>query len=175
MGDLWELSRIESGRMELKMQPRAPRDILDEVREDWNRAFAAKGVKLEIECEAELVRVDSDPLRTGQIFSNLLENALRFSRSGGRVVLSARLGKEMGQVEFAVEDGGEGIATDKIGSIFERFFRVDPARAREMGGGTGLGLSIVKHLVQLHGGGVSAESEVGKGTRIILTLKNANT
>ena len=175
VGDLLELSRIESGRMELKMQPRAPGEILDEVREDWNRAFAGKGVKLEIECEADLVRVDSDPLRTGQIFSNLLENALRFSQSGGRVVLSARLGKEMGQVEFAVEDEGEGIATDKIGRIFERFFRVDPARAREKGGGTGLGLSIVKHLVQLHGGGVSAESEVGKGTRIILTLKNTNT
>jgi len=175
VGDLLELSRIESGRMELKMQPRAPGEILDEVREDWNRAFAAKGVKLEIECEADLVRVDSDPLRTGQIFSNLLENALRFSQSGGRVVLSARLGKKMGQVEFAVEDEGEGIATDKIGRIFERFFRVDPSRAREKGGGTGLGLSIVKHLVQLHGGGVSAESEVGKGTRIILTLKNTNT
>ena len=175
VGDLLELSRIESGRIELKTQPRFPGEILDEVKEDWNRAFVAKGVKLEIECEADLVRVDTDPLRTGQIFSNLLENALRFSRSGGRVVLSARLGKEMGQVEFVVEDEGEGIAPDKIGRIFERFFRVDSARAREKGGGTGLGLSIVKHLVQLHGGGVRAESEGGKGTRIILTLKKTNT
>ena len=174
VGDLLELSRIESGRMELKMQPRAPREILAEVREDWNRAFAAKGVKLEIECEADLVRVDSDPLRTGQIFSNLLENALRFSPAGGGVILSAQVGREAGQVEFWVEDEGEGIAADKIGRIFERFFRVDSARAREKGGGTGLGLSIVKHLVQLHGGGVRAESEGGKGTRIILTLRTTN-
>jgi len=171
VGDLLELSRIESGRMELKTQPRAPREILNEVREDWDRAFLAKGVKLEIECGSDLVLVHSDPLRTGQIFSNLLENALRFSRSGGRVILSARGGMEAGQVEFAVADEGEGIAADKIGRIFERFFRVDPARAREKGGGTGLGLSIVKHLVQLHGGGVRAESESEKGTKIIFTLK----
>jgi two-component system phosphate regulon sensor histidine kinase PhoR len=171
VSDLLELSRIESGRMELKTQPRFPYEILEEVKEDWSRAFAGKRVKLEIRCERDLARVDSDPLRTGQIFSNLLENALRFSPAGGEVMLSAQVGREAGQVEFAVEDEGEGIAADKIGRIFERFFRVDPARAREKGGGTGLGLSIVKHLVQLHGGGVRAESESEKGTKIIFTLK----
>ena len=171
VSDLLELSRIESGRMELKTQPRFPYEILEEVKEDWSRAFAEKRVKLEIRCGRDLARVDSDPLRTGQIFSNLLENALRFSPAGGEVMLSAQAGREAGQVEFAVEDEGEGIAADKIGRIFERFFRVDPARTREKGGGTGLGLSIVKHLVQLHGGGVRAESESEKGTRIIFTLK----
>ena len=174
VSDLLELSRIESGRMELKTQPRSPHEILEEVKEDWSRAFAGKRVKLEIRCGRDLARVDSDPLRTGQIFSNLLENALRFSPAGGGVILSAQVGREAGQVEFWVEDEGEGIAADKIGRIFERFFRVDSARAREKGGGTGLGLSIVKHLVQLHGGGVRAESEGGKGTRIILTLKTTN-
>jgi signal transduction histidine kinase len=171
VGDLLELSRIESGRIELKTQPRFPYEILEEVKEDWSRAFAEKRVKLEIRCGRDLARVDSDPLRTGQIFSNLLENALRFSPAGGEVMLSAQAGREAGQVEFAVEDEGEGIAADKIGRIFERFFRVDPARTREKGGGTGLGLSIVKHLVQLHGGGVRAESESEKGTKIIFTLK----
>ena len=175
VSDLLELSRIESGRMELKIQPRLPYEILEEVKEDWSRAFAGKRVKLEIRCERDLARVDSDPLRTGQIFSNLLENALRFSPAGGGVMLSAQVGREAGQVEFAVEDEGEGIAADKIGRIFERFFRVDPARAREKGGGTGLGLSIVKHLVQLHGGGVRAESESEKGTKIIFTLKTHST
>ena len=171
VSDLLELSRIESGRMELKTQPRFPYEILEEVKEDWSRAFAEKRVKLEIRSERDLARVDSDPLRTGQIFSNLLENALRFSPAGGEVMLSAQVGREAGQVEFAVEDEGEGIAADKIGRIFERFFRVDQARTREKGGGTGLGLSIVKHLVQLHGGGVRAESESEKGTKIIFTLK----
>jgi len=171
VGDLLELSRIESGRMELKTQPRFPFEILEEVKEDWSRAFAEKRVKLEIRCGRDLARVDSDPLRTGQIFSNLLENALRFSPTGGGVILSAQVGREAGQVEFWVEDEGEGISADKIGRIFERFFRVDSARAREKGGGTGLGLSIVKHLVQLHGGGVRAESESGKGTKIIFALR----
>ena len=90
------------------------------------------------------------------------------------MILSAQVGREAGQVEFWVEDEGEGIAADKIGRIFERFFRVDSARAREKGGGTGLGLSIVKHLVQLHGGGVRAESESGKGTKIIFALRKSS-
>lgn len=171
VSDLLELSRIESGRMELKTQPRFPHEILEEVKEDWSRAFTGKRVKLEIRCGRDLARVDSDPLRTGQIFSNLLENALRFSPAGGGVILSAQVGREAGQVEFWVEDEGEGISADKIGRIFERFFRVDSDRAREKGGGTGLGLSIVKHLVQLHGGGVRAESESGKGTKIIFALR----
>ena len=174
VSDLLELSRIESGRMELKTQPRSPHEILEEVKEDWSRAFAGKRVKLEIRCGRDLARVDSDPLRTGQIFSNLLENALRFSPAGGGVILSAQVGREAGQVEFGVEDEGEGIAADKVGRIFERFFRVDSDRAREKGGGTGLGLSIVKHLVQLHGGGVRAESESGKGTKIIFAFRETS-
>jgi len=174
VSDLLELSRIESGRMELKTQSRFPYEILEEVREDWSRAFAGKRVKLEIRCGRDLARVDSDPLRTGQIFSNLLENALRFSPAGGGVILSAQVGREAGQVEFGVEDEGEGIAADKIGRIFERFFRVDSDRAREKGGGTGLGLSIVKHLVQLHGGGVRAESESGKGTKIVFAFRETS-
>ena len=174
VSDLLELSRIESGRMELKTQPRSPHEILEEVKEDWSRAFAGKRVKLEIRCGRDLARVDSDPLRTGQIFSNLLENALRFSPAGGGVILSAQAGREAGQVEFGVEDEGEGIAADKVGRIFERFFRVDSDRAREKGGGTGLGLSIVKHLVQLHGGGVRAESESGKGTKIIFAFRETS-
>jgi signal transduction histidine kinase len=77
------------------------------------------------------------------------------------------------EVEFTVRDEGEGIPVDKIGRIFERFFRVDPGRVREKGG-TGLGLSIVKHLVQLHGGKVWAKSGLGQGTQILLTLPCEN-
>jgi two-component system phosphate regulon sensor histidine kinase PhoR len=102
VSDLLELSRIESGRMELKTRPRFPYEILEEVKEDWSRAFAGKRVKLDIRCGRDLARVDSDPLRTGQIFSNLLENALRFSPTGGGVILSAQVGREADQVEFWV-------------------------------------------------------------------------
>ena len=167
VNDLLELSRIESGRVELRPQPRKPREILEEVRDDWKRAFAGKRVKVELECGESLPEVSSDPLRTGQIFSNLMENALRFAPPGSQVKVGARRAGE--GVEFFVRDEGEGIPADKRDRIFERFFRVDEGRTRDRGG-TGLGLSIVKHLVQLHGGEVRAESEPGQGTEIIFSL-----
>jgi two-component system phosphate regulon sensor histidine kinase PhoR len=173
VGDLLELSRIESGRLELKLVSQAPRKILQEVQEDWRRAFDAKKVKLRLDCPSELRVVRTDPLRVGQVFSNLMENALRFAPTGSEVVLSARMGDLNQEVEFTVRDEGEGIPVDKIGRIFERFFRVDPGRVREKGG-TGLGLSIVKHLVQLHGGKVWAKSGLGQGTQILLTLPCEN-
>lgn len=167
VNDLLELSRIESGRVELKMQPRSPREILKEVRDDWRRAFAGKRVKVEIGGEEGLPEVASDPLRTGQIFANLMDNALRFAPPGSRVEIGAR--RKGGMAEFFVADEGEGIPADKLERIFERFFRADEGRTRDRGG-TGLGLSIVKHLVQLHGGTVRAESQPGKGTKIFFSM-----
>ena len=167
VNDLMELSRIESGRIAVQLQPRKPREVLDEVKQDWKRAFAGKKVKLEVACAEPLPEVQSDPLRTGQIFANLMDNALRFAPPGSRVILGAN--PKGPWVEFSVQDEGEGIPPDKLGRIFERFFRVDEARARERGG-TGLGLSIVKHLVQLHGGEVRVESQVGLGTKIFFSL-----
>ena len=166
VNDLLELSRIESGRVELKLQARGPAEILEEVREDWKRAFAGKRVKVEVECEKALPQVNSDPLRTAQIFSNLMDNALRIAPPGSRVRIGAR--RQGREVEFFVADEGEGIPGDKLERIFERFFRLDEGRTRDRGG-TGLGLSIVKHLVNLHGGQVRAESVPGTGTTIFFT------
>ena len=167
VNDLLDLARIESGRIELRMQARKPDEILHEVQEDWKRAFAGKRVKLEKACETDLPPVESDSLRIGQVFANLMDNALRFAPPGTCVTVGARRSGK--QVEFFVRDEGEGIPDDKIGRIFERFFRVDEGRTRDSGG-TGLGLSIVKHLVQLHGGEVRAESGLGRGTMIIFSL-----
>jgi two-component system phosphate regulon sensor histidine kinase PhoR len=147
-------------------------DILEEVEEDWKRAFAAKKVRLKVECEKKLPMVLSDSLRTGQIFSNLLENALRFAPEGSVVTLASGAAADSRVVEFSVQDQGEGIPKEKLDRIFERFFRVDADRAREKGG-TGLGLSIVKHLVQLHGGSVRALSQVGEGAKFSITLPKA--
>jgi len=167
VNDLMELSRIESGRIGIQPQARKPREILEEVKEDWKRAFAGKKVKVDVDCPESLPPVQSDPLRTGQIFANLMDNALRFAPPGTQVCLGARSSGK--KVEFFVEDRGEGIPEDKVNRIFERFFRADEGRARERGG-SGLGLSIVKHLVHLHGGEVRAESELGTGTKIFFTL-----
>ncbi|NBS13744.1 MAG: PAS domain-containing protein [Verrucomicrobia bacterium] len=169
VNDLLELSRLESGQLTLQLQPRTPQEILEELEEDWRRSFALKKVRLRIEVEKNLPMVLSDPLRTGQIFANLLENALRFAPAGSVVTLSAGQTEDPRVVEFFVQDEGEGIPKEKLDRIFERFFRVDSDRAREKGG-TGLGLSIVKHLVQLHGGSVKAISEVGAGTKVVVHL-----
>jgi len=105
----------------------------------------------------------------GHVFSNLMENALRFAPEGSEVKLTGKQGESGREIEFTVEDEGEGIPEDKIDRVFERFFRVDGGRVRQKGG-TGLGLSIVKHLVQLHGGRVWAKSGLGRGTEVVLTL-----
>lgn len=171
VNDLLDLARIESGRVELRMGPRDPAEILKEVREDWKRAFAGKRVRLEEACDPGLPTVESDPLRIGQVFANLMDNALRIAPPGSQVTVGARMAGA--QVEFFVRDEGEGIPADKVGRIFERFFRADEGRTRERGG-TGLGLSIVKHLVQLHGGSVRVESQPGHGTTMFLCLNPSN-
>jgi two-component system, OmpR family, phosphate regulon sensor histidine kinase PhoR len=108
-----------------------------------------------------------DPDAMNQVFGNLIENAMKYGRSGKRVEVGARALDS--QIEFYVRDFGPGIASEHIGRIFERFYRVDKARSREAGG-TGLGLAIVKHIVQAHGGHIWAESELGTGTTFLFTL-----
>ena len=109
----------------------------------------------------------ADPQRLEQVLHNLLENAVKFTESGGSILLRAAACN--GDMEVRVEDSGQGIPPADLPHIFERFYRADKARSRELGG-TGLGLSIVKHIIQLHGGSVAAESKYGKGTTIILHL-----
>ncbi|HSI11980.1 MAG TPA: ATP-binding protein, partial [Chthoniobacter sp.] len=105
--------------------------------------------------------------RLEQVLHNLLQNAVKYTETGGNIAL--RAAAHNGHVEVRVEDTGLGIPPTDLPHIFERFYRADKARTREMGG-TGLGLSIVKHIIQLHGGSVAAESKYGKGTTIILQL-----
>jgi two-component system, OmpR family, phosphate regulon sensor histidine kinase PhoR len=106
-----------------------------------------------------------DTLRIEQVFYNLLENALKYSEDGKEILVGALYRDGEDSVDFYVKDYGTGIPSDKIGNIFQRFYRVDRARSRDKGG-TGLGLAIVKHIVQLHGGVVWAESCLGKGTTV---------
>ena len=111
-----------------------------------------------------------DPDAINQVFGNLIENAVKYGKSGRRIRVGAR--SMSSEVEFFVQDFGPGIASEHLDRIFERFYRVDKARSREAGG-TGLGLAIVKHIVQAHGGRVRAESELGSGTTFLFTLPAA--
>jgi two-component system phosphate regulon sensor histidine kinase PhoR len=102
-----------------------------------------------------------------QVFSNLIDNAMKYGKSGGRVVLGAR--QMQRAIEFYVSDFGAGISSEHLPRLFERFYRVDKARSRESGG-TGLGLAIAKHIMRAHGGSIRAESELGNGSTFLFTL-----
>jgi two-component system phosphate regulon sensor histidine kinase PhoR len=141
--------------------------LLRSVAGDWDQKLTAKKLKLTIEAPDDLPHVTADTQRLEQVLHNLLENAVKFTDAGGTIHLRAR--RLQGEIEVRVEDTGLGIPPSDLPHIFERFYRADKARTREHGG-TGLGLSIVKHIIQLHGGSVAAESKYGKGTTIILHL-----
>jgi len=166
--DLLDLSRIESGGW----QPEPENvDVEAAAREAWNPFEARaseRGVRFEtaVTNSAATALVDPDALR--QIFTNLFDNALRHTQPKGSIrVVAERAGKDGRCVLIRVVDTGSGIPADHLPRIFERFYRVDPGRSRQEGG-TGLGLAIVKHLVEAHGGRVEAESELGRGTTILL-------
>ena len=165
--DLLAISRLESGQVALNLQPVNLRDMAQRVVDDLGAPAATRHTSLENRIPAALsVRADAD--RLPQVFFNLTENAIKYGKSGGRVLLDARE-TGGGKVEVLVSDDGPGIPPEAIGRIFERFYRVDRARSRESGG-TGLGLAIVKHIVQVHGGEAWVKSDLGRGASFHFTL-----
>jgi len=165
ISDLLDLSRIESGQAELKRTKIYLAPLVEEVRLTLQERMTEKNITLSVELGPTPVWADEDQIR--EVLVNLIENAVKYSTAGGHIrVLEHNRGD---QQEFVVCDTGIGIPKDSIPRIFERFYRVDKARSREMGG-TGLGLSIVKHIIERHGGKVWVESELGKGSCFHFTL-----
>jgi two-component system phosphate regulon sensor histidine kinase PhoR len=164
--DLLTISELESGRVKLNLQAVNLTTAVAKVFEDFKARAAAKDVKLLSQVPDLAVRADADRLE--QVLGNLVDNGIKYGRPKGTVIVggSARDG---GQVEVFVQDDGPGIPAEALERVFERFYRVDKARAREQGG-TGLGLAIVKHIIQTHGGRVWATSEPGRGATFHLTL-----
>ncbi len=160
--DLLDLSRIESGGW---VPDPLPVDLAALVADDVSAARATadrKGIALDVRLADDASTIHADPTALRQVVGNLVENALRHTAQGG---VTLRTQRERGGVTLSVHDTGCGIAAEQLPRIFERFYRVDPARSREAGG-TGLGLSIVKHLVDAHGGRVRAESVPDEGTTV---------
>lgn len=165
VSELLELSRIESNRVPLKLQPTRPVDLVESAIE--RLALQAERAQLQLShtCPADLPPVLADEARVQQVLVNLVHNAIKFTPVGGRIVVSA---ERQGQVVcFCVRDTGIGIEPGELARIFERFYKVDRSRATS---GTGLGLAIVRHLVKAHGGKVWAESEPGQGSSFYFTI-----
>jgi two-component system phosphate regulon sensor histidine kinase PhoR len=156
--ELTALSRIESGKAELKPEKVAMNQVIDEVFRQLQPFAERRGVTVRTETPANLPLVMADRDRIRQVVVNLLHNAIKFSKQGGSVMVAARA--EYRSVVVTVTDTGIGISKDDLPHVFERFFKADKARSGE---GTGLGLAIAKHIVQAHGGSIWVESEEGKG------------
>ncbi|RPI92315.1 MAG: PAS domain-containing protein [Chloroflexi bacterium] len=163
--ELLELSKIESGRFSLSLTPVAAYDLLHSASQRMQVQAERADITLRVECADGLPEVQVDSQRLEQVLVNLIHNAVKFTRPGGEVVLSA--GAVDGGVRFAVRDTGVGIPADEVSRIFERFYRVDKSRT---GSGTGLGLSIAKHIIEAHGGKIWAESIEGRGSTFYFTI-----
>lgn len=165
--ELLELSRIESGKVPLRL---APVDIADVILPAVERLQpqAERGeLELAIDLPAGLPPVLADAARVQQVITNLVHNAIKFTPAQGKIAITARSDEENGVVVVSVRDTGVGIPETDLSRIFERFYKADRARS---GGGTGLGLAIARHLVQAHGGRIWVNSHEGKGSTFNFSL-----
>jgi two-component system phosphate regulon sensor histidine kinase PhoR len=168
--DLLLLSTLDSGSLRLNRQPVQMRTTVQDAMDDLQTRAHLRDVTLENSVPGSLIAlVDNDRIR--QVISNLLDNAIKYGREGGKTTVGGRL-LPSGWIEIIVIDDGPGIPKEAQERIFERFYRVDKARSREQGG-TGLGLAIVKHVVQAHGGEVRLECGLGSGSTFLITLPSA--
>jgi signal transduction histidine kinase len=169
LNNLLDISRIESGRIQMEFRSGSPREMAVAAVESFRTAAKDQGVALELELPDDLPEVWADKTRVSHVFTNLLSNALKHTPPGGKVTVSAR-GEESG-VAFSIADTGKGIPSEYLPRIFEQFFRV-PDQGTQTG--AGLGLAIVKEIVEAHGGTVSADSIEGKGSTFSFTLRRVD-
>ncbi|MDQ3938541.1 MAG: cell wall metabolism sensor histidine kinase WalK [Chloroflexota bacterium] len=169
VNELLDLAKIEQGEAPLQLAEVDLGEVIERTLERLRLYAERQGVRLhgEVPATAGERTILGDGQRIGQLLTNLVHNAVKFSPAGGDVTV--RLRPEAGSVIVEVQDQGVGIPRQELERIFERFYKVDRARSRE-GGGTGLGLAIARHIVERHGGSISAESTEGVGSRFFVTL-----
>jgi len=165
VSELLELTRIESGQAPLKIKSTKPCKLVSKAIKRLGEQAERAGVTLEAQCPDDLPQIYADSSRLGQVLSNLLHNAIKFTPEGGQVTLAATQKADV--IEFSVQDNGIGIPADDLSRIFERFYKADHARSED---GTGLGLAIARHLVEAHGGRIWVESVEGRGSTFFFTI-----
>ena len=165
VGELTELSRIETGQIELNREKINLRQLIDEVINRIAPQAERQKIAISNDIPAELPYPQADRERIGQVIQNLLHNAIKFTPPSGNVVISSEYKRHL--VVVSVTDNGIGISSEDLPHVFERFYKADKARS---GGGTGLGLAIAKHIIQAHGGAIWAQSQQGKGSTFSFNL-----
>jgi NtrC-family two-component system sensor histidine kinase KinB len=165
LNDLLDISRIESGKSRLALEPATPRALVRDAVEPFLVDAKDKGVTVVNDVSEDLPEVMADAEKIRHVFINLLSNALRFTDPGGSVTIRAE--QEQDQMMFLVEDTGKGISEEELKHLFEQFYR---APGQDQKSGVGLGLAIAKEIIRAHGGNVGAESVVGKGSTFHFTL-----
>jgi len=166
--DLRTLSLADAGELPLNIQKVDPRALLDRVAARHSLVAQAKGITLRVKAESELLPIKADLERMAQVLDNLVLNAFRYTPEGGELILSA--GVVGDSVQLKIRDNGSGIAAEDLPYIFDRFYRAD--KSRQSNGESGLGLAIAKSIVELQGGRIWAESELGKGSIFTLELRS---
>ena len=167
--DLRTLALAESGALKLQKEPIDLATLVNETTASFRAQADAAGIGLSAEIEGGLPTLEIDPARIRQVLENLIANALRYTPRDGKISVQCSVSREQPKsVQVSVSDSGAGIPSDELPHIFERFYKSRDSR------GTGLGLAIAKNLVAAHGGAISAQSELGKGTTIRFSLPTAN-
>jgi two-component system phosphate regulon sensor histidine kinase PhoR len=165
--DLLDLSKIESGKMRMALEPLEISTLVKRSLGVLDKTIKEKSLSVTVDLSNDLPKVSADRDRCPQVFLNLLDNAVKYTPDGGSIKVAASVKDKFVQVD--ISDTGIGIPESDLPRIFERFYRVDKGRSRELGG-TGLGLSIVKHIIHAHGGEVWAVSAAGQGSTFSFTI-----
>ncbi|MFD0698520.1 cell wall metabolism sensor histidine kinase WalK [Paenibacillus sp. GCM10027628] len=166
--DLLHLSRLDSKQSMMSKSSTLVSEMLEEVADRFSFQLRQRKIRISIQVDPDVNRLLLDRDKIDQVLDNLVSNAIKYTGDEGAIRLSARkIDKEM--LEISVQDNGIGIPKKDLTRIFDRFYRVDKARSRNMGG-TGLGLSIAREIVKAHGGTIALDSELGQGTRVTFTL-----
>ena len=166
--DLLHLSRLDSQQSTLRRTETGIAEMLDEVADRFSVQMRKKGIRAVVRVEPGVDCAVLDRDQIDQVLDNLMSNAIKYTLEGGRIELEARHA-DGGALAISVKDSGIGIPKRDLGRIFDRFYRVDKARSREMGG-TGLGLSIAREMIKAHGGTIMLESELNIGTTVTFIL-----
>ncbi len=165
--DLLNVSRIESGRMILNTSEVEVNQLVEEIANEFRKIITDSKLTFSIDKSSESLMVAGDEDKLKMVFGNLIDNARKYTNEGGKVSINVE--KVNGKAQVTIEDTGIGIAKADIDKLFQKYFRIDSSRSRQVGG-TGLGLYVVKKIIELHQGQIEVKSEVGKGTQFIILL-----